>query len=68
MGWGPERFSERQQLVIVTTSVAKTPSASLPMDAQFETEEGFWSATGEDAVPNRTITLNDSECRGSRGA
>jgi hypothetical protein len=59
----PARFSERQQLVIVTTSVAKTPSASLPMDAQFETEEGFWSATGEDAVPNRTITLNDSECR-----
>ena len=41
MGWGPERFSERQQLVIVTTSVAKTPSASLPMDAQFETEEGY---------------------------
>jgi hypothetical protein len=39
------------------------PSASLPMDAQFETEESFWSATGEDAVPNRTITLNDSECR-----
>jgi hypothetical protein len=33
------------------------------MDAQFETEEGFWPATGEEAVPNRTITLNDSECR-----
>jgi hypothetical protein len=31
------------------------------MDARCETEEGFWSEMGDDAVTNRTITLNDSE-------
>jgi hypothetical protein len=33
------------------------------MDARCETEEAPWSATGENAVTSRTITLNDSECR-----
>jgi hypothetical protein len=33
------------------------------MDARCNREEAPWSATGENAVTSRTITLNDSECR-----